>query len=440
MFCPLFISSGAALAESSADQSGSDQPAIFIERVISDPDHFFGWSINKQTLVASPDGEHFAFYGMRLDNSRRRSSVVRDGESVVVRKEPIGPIFSPDSQHLAYFYSNPTGQWFLTVDHHPAQSDSPVCKPIFSPDSQRVAYWARVHKKIFFVDNGNRHHMYEAVRRGTLKASPGSERWAYVAKHEGKWCVVVNDIPGPGYEDIGDTIAFSPDNARLAYWAKRSDDLWVVVVNGKEVLDTLCRAHAGLVFSPDSSRFAYFARRHADWILVVNDKEVRSHQWVDGESLIYSPDSRRLAYVAGEDSRRFVVIDGKPGPSYQNIHASSIIYSPDSRKIAFIADVGDGQCVVVDQSGSEVYDSIQQIAFSPDSDSTAWVGERDGRFHVIINGIATRESFKFIISGCELTFVDNARVRVAGFHDPETVLAQLEVDLPRRWAAVDEGP
>ncbi len=440
LLCIAADTSGEPLREQHSNEPAiRDASSIFIERLIADPEQFFGWSINKKSLVASPNGTRFAFHGINLNNQRNKPSLVYDGNALQMRDKPIGPVFSPDSKHIAFLYTGGFGQWYMKIDQNTSKCDSPISKPIFTPDSARVGYWARVGKRQFFVDNGNRHHTYESVRRDTLTCSPGSERWAYVAKHDGQWCVVVNDIPGPGYEDIGQTIAFSRDNTRLAYWAKRTDGLWVIVINGKEKLDSLCRDQSELVFSPDSNRLAYFAKRNANWSLVINDREVRTHQWVNGRSLTFSSDATRLAYVAGDGTRQYVVLNGEAGPAYQKIDPEGLQFSPDANKLAFIADVGEGQCVVVNNDGSEVFESVSQLTFSPDSSSIAWIGERDGRYHVIVNGIGTETAFDFIIPGSRLSFVDNTRVQVAGYlnESPESSMARLEVDTPQQWAAVE---
>jgi hypothetical protein len=65
-----------------------------------------------------------------------------------------------------------------------------------------------------------------------LTFSPDSQRLAYGARPDSRWCVNEGAKEGKHYEALGD-LTFSPDSQRLAYGAKRGDDFFLVV-DGKE--------------------------------------------------------------------------------------------------------------------------------------------------------------------------------------------------------------
>jgi Tol biopolymer transport system component len=189
----------------------------------------------------SPDSRRVAY----VVYSAGWKSVVVDGQKQKPYEE-IGEgslVFSPSSRRIAYAVCS-REKWFAVVDgKESGPYDDFIWYPFFSPNSRRVAYvthrwgpgnlWhSREGEKFFAVADGNAGKAYCDIREPTF--SPDSRRFAYVARQDDKWLVVVNGNEQKAYDEIGEeSLTFSPDSRRFAYWA-RSGGKWFVVVDGTE--------------------------------------------------------------------------------------------------------------------------------------------------------------------------------------------------------------
>ena len=107
-----------------------------------------------------------------------------------------------------------------------------VTGPVFSPDSQRLAYAAAVHeaKQVVALD-GRESKAYTGIKVGLLAFSPDSRHLAYGAQGDKGWVMVLDDQEGKPYENLlslgGGKIVFdAPD--RFHYLATRGQDIYVV--------------------------------------------------------------------------------------------------------------------------------------------------------------------------------------------------------------------
>jgi hypothetical protein len=90
------------------------------------------------------------------------------------------------------------------------------------------------HDVGFLVDEGRRGPIYDQIK-GRPTFSPDGSRLAYVARKDWKWRVVVNDVEGPAFYNIGEgSVVFSPDSAHLAYTAWRAGK-WRLIIDDREV-------------------------------------------------------------------------------------------------------------------------------------------------------------------------------------------------------------
>lgn len=169
--------------------------------------------------------------------------------------EKKSPVFSPDSQHLAYIVRVDETQehkkYFLVLDGTEGEKYDGIDQNslIWSPDSQRLAYVAWEEKDRFLVVDGKefreRRASYSGCKENSFVWSPDSQRFAYVTETKGKLIVVLDGKARNPYDNImPESLAWGPDSQHLAYWAFK-DNEWFVVVEGKK------RAAASVMANPD---------------------------------------------------------------------------------------------------------------------------------------------------------------------------------------------
>jgi hypothetical protein len=301
-------------------------------------------------LTFSPDGKRLVY--VVTESGRQR--VVLDGregsEYIWLAAGPSfnsGPIFSADSQRLAYVGPRDVGGYkFFTVVHGPngevKELEAPGIPgpPVFSPDSQHLAY---------------------AVSNKASDESAGAN-----------WHVVVDGREEKGYRVLSTPIdefnmpVFSRDSHRLAYAVnyegagKRPS--WRVVIDGHEEKEY---AEGAFGFRPG-----------------------------DFSMPIFSPDSRHVAYhaaqgIAGMSRKRecFVVRDGIEGKDYGGTHF--LVFSPDSQHLAYVAAAP--AVMVVDGNEGKKYDRIGRPVFSPDSAHLAYYA----------GAAADTRSWRIVVDGVE---------------------------------------
>ena len=83
-----------------------------------------------------------------------------------------------------------------------------------------------------------------------------------------------------------------------------------------------------------------------------------------------------------------MVVDGKEGESYDATGKGSLAFSPDSEHTAYLAKVGDKVLVVVDGTEGKPYDGIAggSLIFSPDSKRVVYGAFLQGKAFVVVDG------------------------------------------------------
>jgi Tol biopolymer transport system component len=70
--------------------------------------------------------------------------------------------------------------------------------------------------------------LYDGIAVGSPVFSPDGTHIAYAAQFDGKWQVLVDGKPGPGFDAVGNRF-FSPDSVHLVYAAQRGNKQLLVV-------------------------------------------------------------------------------------------------------------------------------------------------------------------------------------------------------------------
>ncbi len=426
-----------------------------------------GWTVVRDTFVASPDSTHVAVRVSRDGKGQTRQSVLVDNSLRLGGGVMFGPTFSADSSRVATVVSQ--GQkGRLDVNGVQTTGPDPIAAVVFSPDGQRVAYVGREGKKQLVHADGRSSVVYDEVIVGSLTFSSDSKHLAYVARRDEAWFVVLNGQEGIAYVQV-DGPVFSPNSQRLAYWARKPDAGWVVVADGQE--NTLMRAQhqAGLYFSPDSSQLAGLGQRNGRWHVMIDgrfhhgydalgrqsftfsgDSKHTAYAAMDdgrwkvvrdgtivGEfdallagSLRFSPNSSRLVYAAREDDGWFVVIDDERHRDFDRIAPQSIQFSPDSQRLAYVAkNRAERISVVVDGYRWAICDGVEDLAFSPDSASVVWIERRGHVSRVVVDGISGGVRFDQMVPGASLVFDSPSAFHTLVYNRPGPVFFRYQADL-----------
>ena len=186
---------------------------------------------------------------------------------------------SPDRKRVAFFRKLPDKKWTLVVDDRQGKPFDNVGKmnPLFSADSQHVAYVAEKNGRKHVVVDDLEGNGYDSV--GGVTFSPDNKHIAYMAEEDGERVVVVDGAEQPlrfdGLHASGPV--FSPDSKHLGYAAKRGLK-WLVVIDGKQGKEY--DGAAGPVFSPDSRHWAHFAKREEKSLIILDGIESREYDGV----------------------------------------------------------------------------------------------------------------------------------------------------------------
>jgi hypothetical protein len=145
--------------------------------------------------------------------------------------------------------------------------EAKVERLLFNPNALAVAYLTEREKKYAFSLAGKPGREYDKIQGIVL--SPDGRRYAYHARREGKWFLVVDGEEkaelyelkeAPSFWEFEywlEAAVFSPDSRSFATRALKEKDKWAVAVDGKpgEEFDFVGRP----TFSLDGTRVAYWA-------------------------------------------------------------------------------------------------------------------------------------------------------------------------------------
>ena len=177
------------------------------------------------SLIFSPDSQHIAYI-----RKGKTQAVYLDGERQTTYREikKHSLTFSPDSKQLGYVAVNNDGRACVVINGKEQKKFPGIAKgPVFSSDSQRIAYVAQGARKKenanrreeFLIVDGNEENVAGEIVLGPT-FSPDSKRLAYVATRNSLQRVVV-DGKEVGSTDEVKFFWFSPNGKRYAFIASR---------------------------------------------------------------------------------------------------------------------------------------------------------------------------------------------------------------------------
>ncbi len=269
-----------------------------------------------------------------------------------------------------------------------------------SPDNARLAYVTPKGRQAQIVIDGVPGQTYDFVNLHAMSFSPDGKRFAFCAGYSDHKFLVVDGVPGVHRSRVEESdascrVLFSHDSMRVAYVSKKGFRNEFVVLDGKEG-----ESYPGVGdvrFIPTTQKLYYRAYRNNQKLLVMEGQSARAMPFASFFLPVFSPNGRRMAYVKLTDwetkeettSREQVVLDDRPGKVYRRIPYASLVFSPDSLSLAYFAYDVDRKCMLV-VNGNEsrkLYDGCDRSpVFSPNGRRIAYWAERDGKWHVVVDG------------------------------------------------------
>jgi WD40 repeat protein len=356
------------------------------------------------TLIFSPDGEHFAFD--TADGSLKRS-VTLDGKNIHTFLTEFGmKLQFTANGHLVY-----------------------VCYPM-----DRNA-----HSSALLASHGSRGMAtYGTAKDGlrihsdSLKASEDGKRLAAIVHSpdpdkEGreKARVLVWDAATLQVEaavDVDATyfrwdrckFAFNPTGKGFGFITLIPDkrnvpDSWErrLVVDGKEL--TSDGRVWDFAFSPDGKHLAYTGDPGRKPQLFVDGRAVEktADQVDEQSSIFFSPDGKHAVVTAGIGfGKKRLFVDGDKGPDFDEIAKQSIRFSADGARFAYVARDGGDECVVADGVAGKKYrgEILPRLRFSPDGKHLAYQVRRGTKWTIVVDGVESREEYDSFPSAGDLVF------------------------------------
>jgi Tol biopolymer transport system component len=291
----------------------------------------------EQALQFSSDGRHVAY--CRLEGSNVR--LVVDGTLSDAHPAIEFPTFSPDSRRLAFAAGRPDSLSLVVDGVSSGKAYWRIGPPVFSPDSSRLGFFGARSKGrgVAVVDGVEGAEFSDAW--GNLTFSADSRHVAYLAIHRSggflSRSMTVNlmrdDVGGAAWDEVSSEPHFSPDSAHVAFSGRRGKH-WHAVVDD---LPGPAFEQVGPPRFGATGRLGYLAldrdgRGRDRYFVVVDGVEPRLMKEHTGatatESFLFSPDGQHVATAGLIDDWWRPILDDAVGPG--GVGAGSVRFENDS--------------------------------------------------------------------------------------------------------------
>ena len=218
-------------------------------------EHWFD-GIMTDSIVFSKDGKHLAYaaqdkegWFMVLDGKPGKHFAMIGLSSIV---------FSPDGTRLAYcaMKNRATEQWCLMENGVEKAQLKTWEPPLYSPDSQHLAYGASMNTGGTWIVDGKAQGNYSGIMMAGFRFSPDSQHHAFIARQGQNNCLIRDGKKEGDYYDFADPPVFSPDSQHCAISAQKYASQYVIL-DGKEIDSHQYIGESSVTFSPDSQTLAY---------------------------------------------------------------------------------------------------------------------------------------------------------------------------------------
>ena len=423
--------------------------------------------------TTSPDFSRLAF---TAENEKKDRMAIIDGKQHPVYLIVNDIIFSPDSQHYAYFaHQRGANGKLLCVDGQTSHVTGINNSLQYSPDSSQLIYVSNsepvrrqaggaswYESPASLMVNGKAGPKFGVIFN--IKVSQDNSI-AFSGMNNGEPTVVLNNKVIGVYTELPDlpfspAPTFSPDGKRTAYAARRGRG-WFAVVDQKEYQQTY-EEISYFRFSPDSKRTSWLTRSGKHRVAYVDGQALTQGSDSALDRVTFSPDSKRTAvpaasgesatnYIDGQPQQRYeqvqsatfshnsarwafwgkkgdksvVNCDGLEGPAFDDI-GSTVLFSPDDSHIAYTAKRGNQEVLMIDGSEVDRAEEFGQVLFSPSGKALAYWAKQGKLWQVRVNGVRSETAFASIVNArpntldftnyheTQMFFASDAELRVAG--------------------------
>lgn len=262
-----------------------------------------------------------------------------------------GVIFSPDSKSFCYVYRQDEKFFVVFNDTKFGPYKEVSNFPIFSPDSQFIAYTVEENNLTSIYLNDER--LLEVMCTGSagLKFSPDSQKLGFVYRkfNNENWFMELYDIPGKKsfgdgipYKGIGiNSPLFSNDSNHIAWEFQDFNGQWYIQRDGKA--GPLLWGISHPTFSNDSRYFLYIMIEDEYEMITVNDhihKRARARS-IGGTGCLFSKNSKHLAFDFKTENGFNLNLDGTEYGPYNAFLKNSSLYFGEHYLRALLIDKHD---------------------------------------------------------------------------------------------------
>lgn len=284
------------------------------------------------------------------------------------------------------------GAWDVQERHgHLLPTELTPADFVPSPGARHLAYVRRLEDGRHLVLDGTPGPAFQVVEAFRFAARDGG--FAYLGAGErGVEIVTAKGRFGPYRQLQPATLALSEDGSTVAYVAEAPDQAdgtssgrMAAYRNGAAAASEA--SIEALALGGDGSRLAYVTREGSKQ-RVVTDAGARGEPFdeVDPASLRVSARAGGVAYTARREKSWHVVVGDAVGPAVARAGGKYLALSEDGARWACWVGVGPKPRYVVDGKEQPLFDLVGDYAprFSPDGSRFVYGGQREGRWHVIV--------------------------------------------------------
>lgn len=331
-------------------------------------------------MVLASGCTHLVWYGRSADRRHVAAVIERGGKQLVRHDlrdgEPFAGIglegLQLDAHRVVYPAQLDDGAWVVVDGAHRSARFDAVGAVLLA--GGRVSFAAERGAKWFVVREGQPESgPWDEVLAGSLRASSSGQTVAFAARRGGKTFVVVNDDERGPFDAVGQ---FQFQAERLTFTARTTEGVFV-------------HGPGGGVFGPwedvvelttGDGQFAFAARVEKEWKIFRRGAMGPGFERVAGLTFA----GARFLFAGRKGGEEFV-IDGERqlGP-YSALKQQLLVTSAGT--LVYAGKRADGWYVIRDEiEASGPWTDVSALVVSGEHD--AFIGERDGRSVVVVDGI-----------------------------------------------------